>query len=202
MANIFTLDNIDDFSERLNIDDLYEKKREHDLRQLDLYNKLLNRIHVKIKTTSRQKLNEQFCSFVVPEIMIGVPKYDQGACIAYLMDKLKENGFNVRYVHPNLLWIAWNHWVPSYVRSEIKKKTGVVVDEYGQRVPDKNEHILMLDNKKQGNKQSMDPFSISRGEDEKKLKETKKFTPVDKYKPGGSLVYDEELFKSLKDPFS
>jgi len=78
----------------------------------------------------------------------------------------------------------------------------VVVDEYGQRVPDKNEHILMLDNKKQGNKQSMDPFAISRGEDEKKLKETKKFTPVDKYKPGGSLVYDEELFKSLKDPFS
>ena len=28
MANIFTLDNIEDFSEQLNIDELYEKKRQ------------------------------------------------------------------------------------------------------------------------------------------------------------------------------
>ena len=49
MANIFTLENIADFSEKLNIDDLYEKKRHHDLSQLSLFNKILNRIHVRIK---------------------------------------------------------------------------------------------------------------------------------------------------------
>ena len=91
MANIFTLDNINDFTDKLNIDVLYEKKRQHDLGKLEVFNKILNRIHVRIKTTSRQKLNEQFCWFVVPEVIIGVPKYDQGACIAYLMDRLKEN---------------------------------------------------------------------------------------------------------------
>ena len=95
MANIFTLDNINDFSEKIDIDELYEKKRQHDLGKLEVFNKILNRIHVRIKTTSRQKLNEQFCWFVVPEVIIGVPKYDQGACIAYLMDRLKENGFNI-----------------------------------------------------------------------------------------------------------
>ena len=94
MANIFTLENIDNFSEKLNIDELYEKKRQYDLSKLALYNKILNRIHVRIKTTSRQKIDEQFCWFLVPEIIIGVPKYDQGACIAYLIDKLKLNGFN------------------------------------------------------------------------------------------------------------
>ena len=31
MANIFTLDNVEDFSEQLNIDELYEKKRQKDL---------------------------------------------------------------------------------------------------------------------------------------------------------------------------
>ena len=50
MANIFTLENIDDFSEKLNLDDLYEKKRQQDLSKLALFNKILNRIHVKIKT--------------------------------------------------------------------------------------------------------------------------------------------------------
>ena len=107
MANIFTLENINDFSEKINLDELYEKKKQYDLNKLELYNKLLNRIHVKIKTTSRQKIDEQFCWYVVPEIIIGVPKYDQGACIAYLLNKLKDNGFSVKYYHPNTLFICW-----------------------------------------------------------------------------------------------
>ena len=52
--------------------------------------------------------------------MIGVPKYDQGACISYLMDKLYTNGFIVKYIHPNVILISWKHWIPSYVRSELK----------------------------------------------------------------------------------
>jgi hypothetical protein len=139
MANIFTLENIEDFSEKLNIDELYEKKRQYDLSKLALFNKILNRIHVRIKTTSRQKHDEHFCWFVVPEIIIGVPKYDQAACIAYLIDKLKTNGFNVRYIHPNTLFISWLHWVPSYVRTELKKKTGILIDEYGQKVENQEE---------------------------------------------------------------
>ena len=63
--------------------------------------------------------------------MIGVPKFDIATCIAYVIDKLQENGFLVRYTHPNLLLISWGHWVPDYVRSEIKKKMGVVVDGFG-----------------------------------------------------------------------
>ena len=140
MANIFTLENVSDFSEKINIDDLYERKRQYDLNKLELYNKILNRIHVRIKTTSRQKIDEQFCWFVVPEVIIGVPKYDQGSCIAYLIDKLRENGFNVKYIHPNTLFISWLHWVPSYVRTELKKKTGIIVDEYGNKVQDEEEN--------------------------------------------------------------
>ena len=60
MANIFTLENVTDFSEKLNLDELYERKQQYDLGKLALYNKILNRIHVRIKTTSRQMLDEQF----------------------------------------------------------------------------------------------------------------------------------------------
>ena len=75
MANIFTLENIEDFSEKLNIDELYEKKRQQDLNKLTLFNKILNRIHVKIKTVSRQKVDEHFCWFIVPETIIGIPRW-------------------------------------------------------------------------------------------------------------------------------
>ena len=40
----------------------------------------------------------------------------------YLIDKLQENKFNVKYIHPNTLFISWIHWVPQYVRTEIKNK--------------------------------------------------------------------------------
>ena len=42
MADIFTLDNVQDFSEKINLDELYEKKKQHDLNRLELYNKILN----------------------------------------------------------------------------------------------------------------------------------------------------------------
>lgn len=194
MANIFTLENVSDFSEKLNIDELYEKKRQYDLNKLELYNKILNRIHVRIKTTSRQKIDEQFCWFVVPEVIIGVPKYDQGACIAYIIDKLRENGFNVKYIHPNTLFISWQHWVPSYVRSEIKKKTGMVIDEYGNKV-DEMEEIT--------NGQVNDMFNIKSQPQTKvvksAMKQQKNFTPITSYKPQGNLIYDNDLLSSLEE---
>jgi hypothetical protein len=204
MANIFTLENLEDFSEKLNIDDLYEKKRQHDLTQLALFNKILNRVHVRIKTVSRQKMNEQFCWFVVPEIIIGVPKYDHGACIAYLMDKLTENGFVVRYTHPNALFICWNQWVPSYVRTELKKKTGIVVDERGNKIHEEGNEEPRLKLNGGNNSSSFEDMMFKKKDNNNNgqlLKPQKKFTPINSYKPQGSLIYNEELLNSLEDKF-
>lgn len=193
MASIFTLDNVTDFSEKLNIDDLYEKKRQHDLNKLALFNKMLNRIHVRIKTTSRQQKDDTFCWYVVPELIIGVPKYDQGSCIAYLMDKLTTNGFNVKYIHPNTLFISWMHFVPSYVRNELKKKTGIVINEFGKKIneTDENEgsHASVQDTVINPN-----DFLINKKDSSTKVIPNKKnYTPIDSYKPSGNLVYGDDL---------
>ena len=206
MSNIFTLENVQDFSEKISIDDLYEKKRQYDLNKLALFNKILNRIHVKIKTTSRQKMDEQFCWFVVPEMIIGVPKYDQGACIAYIIDKLKENGFNVRYIHPNTLFISWLHWVPSYVRTELKKKTGIVINEYGEKVGQDEDNggsqetmTVSFKGTNQNQNKSKKEFDLkdtnefmlkglsnpNPNEDKKQLK--KNYKPIQTYQPSGNL---------------
>jgi len=202
MANIFTLENIEDFSEKLNIDELYEKKRQYDLSKLALFNKILNRIHVRIKTTSRQKHDEHFCWFIVPEIIIGVPKYDQPACIAYLIDKLKTNGFNVRYIHPNTLFISWLHWIPSYVRTELKKKTGIAIDEYGQRVENQDE---TNDNNNRLTIEPSDPndFILNRNSNQQKDNKPKKeYTPIKSYKPSGNLVYNDDILDKIGNKFT
>ncbi len=184
MANIFTLENFSDFSEKINIDELYEKKRQVDLNKLELFKKILNRIHVRIKTPAKVNLHEKFCWFVVPEVIIGVPKYDQSGCIAYLMNTLQENGFNVRYFHPNTLFICWEHWVPSYVRTEIKKKTGIVINEYGEKIEEEEK------NTDENKEEKVDIQQI---------KNSKKYTPINSYKPSGNLVYNEELLDKIEN---
>jgi hypothetical protein len=185
MANIFTLENFSEFSEKINIDELYEKKRQVDLGKLELFKKILNRIHVRIKTTAKHSIHEKFCWFVVPEVIIGVPKYDQAGCIAYLMNALQENGFNVRYFHPNTLFICWEHWVPSYVRTEIKKKTGIVVNEYGERIEEEKGDSDDEEEQQQGGIQQ--------------IKNSKKYTPINSYKPSGKLVYSEDLLNKIEN---
>jgi hypothetical protein len=188
MANIFTLENFADFSEKINIDELYEKKRQNDLNKLELFKKILNRIHVRIKTTARNNVHEKFCWFVVPEVIIGVPKYDQAGCIAYLMDTLQTNGFQVRYFHPNTIFISWNHWVPSYVRNEIKKKTGIVINEYGEKILEENN-----DEDEDENEEIEKQGSIQQ------IKNSKKYTPIQSYKPSGKLVYNEDLLNKIEN---
>jgi hypothetical protein len=198
MANIFTLENTVDFTEKINIDSLYEKKQQMDLNKLELFNKILNRIHVKIKTTSRQKIDEQFCWYVVPEIIIGVPKYDQGTLIAYLIDKLKTNGFIVQYYHPNTIFICWKHWVPSYVRNEIKSKTGIVLDEYGKKVSQDDDDMRYITNNDYSNTQNGHNGNSTKNI-QTKQKDEKKYTPINSYKPSGKLIYNDELFNDLED---
>ena len=178
--------------------ELYEKKKQHDLNTLTLFNKFLNRIHVRIKTTSKQKVDSQFCWYVVPEIMIGVPKYDQGACIAYLLDKLTTNGFNVRYIDPNTLFISWLHWVPSYVRTELKKKTGININEYGQKVEEDLEETDT--SKKDPNDLIMNIKEIGQNQPGKPQK--KNYTPINSYRPSGNLVYNDDLLIKIEDKFN
>jgi hypothetical protein len=197
MSSIFTIDNIEDFSEKINIDELYEKKRQQDLNKLALFNKILNRVHVRIRTVSRQKVDEQFCWFLVPETILGVPKYDQGACIAYLMDKLKTSGFNVRYIHPNLLFISWMHWIPSYVRTEIKKKTGIKINEYGQRIEEEEDE----DGQKTITNGDPNDYLLKQNDNQVGKPQKKEYTPIKSYKPSGSLVYDNDLLNKIEDKF-
>jgi hypothetical protein len=197
MANIFTLENFDEFSEKINIDELYEKKRQIDVNKLELFKKILNRIHVRIKTTAKQNVNEKFCWFVVPEIIIGVPKYDQAGCIAYVMDTLQKNGFQVRYFHPNTVFISWNHWVPTYIRTEIKKKTGIVINEYGIKVAEKDKEGENEDDdiNVDTNDNNNDNTSNT-NPNMQQIKNSKKYTPINSYKPTGKMVYSEDLLNS------
>ena len=131
-------------SDRINLEELYERKKEIDKLRINIYNNVLHKIHHKIKHTSRLKYNDRFVFYVIPEFILGVPKYNVNECTMYLIDKLSNNGFITKYTYPNLLFISWKHYVPKYKRDEVKKKFGINVDEFGNKttniIPKKIEH--------------------------------------------------------------
>jgi hypothetical protein len=170
---------------KINIDELFEKKQIRDAKQLSIFNKILNRIHLRIKHTSKTKNTDKHIWFTVPEYIFGEPIYDQGDCLGYVVAKLEENGFLVRYIHPNTLFVSWGNWIPSYVRNEVKKKTGLLVNEKGEiigkaeaeKTDDPN--VKVVNDKKSGSKDG------------------KQYTPIGQYKPLGNLVYNPEIFEKI-----
>jgi hypothetical protein len=171
---------------KINIDELYESNQRRDLKQVSIFNKILNRIHKRITVTGRNKRTDKHIWFCVPEFIFGEPVYDNAECIAYIVAKLEDNGFRVRYVHPNTLFISWSEFVPSYIRTEFKKKTGMVINEKGQVISSKGDDNI----EQQTNDISSKSVTVD--------KNGKKYTPIDKYKPTGNLVYDPEMFAKIE----
>jgi hypothetical protein len=172
--------------QKINIDDLYEKKHQRDLKQLGIFNKILNRIHKRIQITGRNKRVDRHIWFTVPEYIFGEPNYDQGECIGFLVSKLEENGFFIKYMHPNTLFVSWENWIPSYTRNEIKKKLGVVLDEKGNVLEKIGDEEI----------ESHDPQVRLMQATAKK--EQRQFTPIGQYKPTGNMVYNPEFFEKLE----
>ena len=189
----------DDETLKMNLDELYTKKQEQDLNVMNNYNKILVRIHNKIKYISKNIINDNCCWYLMPEMVIGVPKYDYRDCTAYIIEKLRTNGFIVRYTHPNLLFISWKHWVPSYVRNEIKKKTGKVIDEYGNLVKN-NENNIDSNNDINNNLDNTDNILFSNTKQIKNISNSsnsKDYKDIKSYKPSGNLIYNNNLLEKL-----
>jgi hypothetical protein len=219
MDNLFySRDEEDDDVEnvrKINLDDLYDKKKEKDLQKLQIFNRILNRVHEKIKMTSRQKINSSFCWYVVPEVMLGYVNYDRVACISYMLAKLEENDFQVRYTHPNLIFISWGHYIPTYVRTEFKKKTGIVIDEHGNR-KDENENatdgtdggggIRLITNSGSNENGNLDHVLLNRNKSmtmgpgqNANIVIKKEYKPIASYKPTGNLVYSNDFLKKIDE---
>lgn len=207
---MFNFDTDDNAPEKISLDELYDGKQKRDLRILNTFKTILTRVHKQIKLTSRQKIDQQYCWFAIPEFILGVPSYNNNDCAVYVIEKLKENGFLVKYTHPNLLLISWQHWVPSYVRQELKKKTGMEIDGNGNFVNKNgednssslafsNNSNLDLQTKQNTMMNSMNMNMSNRADNQQPNIEqnTREFKDIRSYNPTGGLVYKEQLLKDL-----
>ena len=174
---------LENFKEKLNLDDLFKRKREVEQNKIKVYQTILNRIHKKIKITSRQKHNDLFTFFIIPEFLVGTPVYDVAACTSYIIDKLTQNGFQIRYTHPNMLFICWKKWIPHYQRAEYKKKTGISINGFGRVITEEEKKAIKA-------KAATTTSTIVKKNN---------FIKINTYKPTGTLIYDKNLLNKIQE---
>ena len=184
---------MDSFPEKINIDDLYKRKHEVEALKMRVFQKILSRVHAKIKVTSRQRNSEEFCFFVVPEFLVGTPLYDSAACIAYVMEKLLDNGFFVKYTHPNLLFISWRHYIDKPQRVLFKKANGYAIDGFGNPVREK----LKADFSAASTANQLVLKTRSGQVNVRKAPE-KNYKDISAYRPTGNLIYDKQLLRNIE----
>jgi hypothetical protein len=119
--------------------------------------------------------------------------------------------------------ISWLHYVPNYVRTEYKKKTGTAIDEFGRPIlydaegkvikyndggvmgggggggvggsgiPRTPEDANSLLYNQRGDPSTNGGAAAAAGGDKKEYK------PTDTYRPTGNLVYNQEYFQKLEN---
>jgi hypothetical protein len=100
---------------RLEPKDLYDRRVKRDHARLRSYNTLLEQIYHRVYATSQLSGNTSSVLYTVPPFVLGLPKLDMEDCIVYLVWQLRQNGFEIRFTWPNLLYISWRHHEGDYL---------------------------------------------------------------------------------------
>ena len=91
----------------IDISELHKKTREQREKKIKIYEEVLKKCHHRIKLVSKLTPMNQWCFYLIPKVLFGIPLYNLGECVEYLVRMLSDNGFKVAYTHPNLLLITW-----------------------------------------------------------------------------------------------
>lgn len=138
----------------INIDQLHREREDRITRKKMVYDKILEKCHHRILTAAKND-SSCFCFYIVPSFIYGMPLYNLNTCIMYLVNCLTKNGFDVKYTHPNLIYISWyNKKNPKAIKYKPNKpigeeKTFKKIDEYkpsGNFIYDE-ESVNLLSNK-------------------------------------------------------
>lgn len=171
MSSIF-FENDYECNNKINIDELYEKNLQREEKKISIFKKILSRVHKRILSTSKTK-QEKFIQFQIPLYLFGESSYRSDDCTVFIIEKLYENGFYIKHINSNILIISWDQWIPSYQRSEYKRRTGISINEKGEEI------------------------KIKVNEPDIPIKENKTYTPITSYKPSGHLVYNPDVFNAI-----
>lgn len=91
----------------VNVKDIMATQKQRQQKRHEVFDQIMEKINRLIVKSIKVLRNNNSCVYEVPEFLIGSPLYELNECINYLIKKLTENGFYVRYFFPRVLYISW-----------------------------------------------------------------------------------------------
>jgi len=121
---------------QIDIQSLFEKKVSREEMRLKVYDKVLEKVHKRIKLAASVDGGSTFTTYTLPEVMIGQPLFNAEQCRSYIVTSLTKNGFKIKYTHPNFLMISWDH-----LRKEYETASKVIKSEQNELIMRHNQVI-------------------------------------------------------------
>ena len=90
----------------LNIHDLYKSIDTKNENKKRTFEQVLEKAHSKIKLAAKH--DHYACFYQVPEFILGIPLYNITECIEYVVSALKDNGFLIKFIYPNTIYVSWD----------------------------------------------------------------------------------------------
>lgn len=154
----------------IDISELHKKTREQREKKIKIYEEVLKKCHHRILLVSKLTPMNQWCFYLIPKVMFGMPLYNLAECVEYLVRMLSDNGFKVAYTHPNLLLITWFE------------------NDRGGKYPNLVNMQQSISNGKSRQNRVSNNSSLS----------NQNYRSIDSYKPSGNLVYNQNSFNLLE----
>lgn len=90
----------------LNINKLRNDVEEREKKKIKIFENILEMCYQKILNTNK-KCDDYSCTFIVPNVVFGLPLYNIGDCITFIMDNLVKKGFEIYFALPTTIHISW-----------------------------------------------------------------------------------------------
>ena len=160
------------------------------------YNRILN---------SNQKNDDYSCTYIVPNVVFGLPLYDVNDCVTFIINKLIDKGFDVVYAFPTTIHISWkpkNDKYDKYDNSQSRNNNYQLTsfNKNIQKNDTSNKHnINNFKLQLQDKGQSQDKGHL---QDKNNIQTNTKYKSINEYKNTENLIYntnDINLFQSKLD---
>jgi hypothetical protein len=114
----------------LNINKLRSDVEEREKKKIKIFENILEMCYQKILNTNKTS-DDYNCTFIVPNVVFGLPLYNIGDCITFIMDNLVRKGFEIYFALPTTIHISWKP------EGYINKKVNI----YNPMNPNQLEHL-------------------------------------------------------------
>jgi len=194
----------------LNINKLRSDVEERERKKIKIFENILEMCYQKILNTNKN-YDDYNCTFIVPNVVFGLPLYNIGDCITFIMDNLVKKGFEIYFALPTTIHISWKP------EGYINKKTSIYNNinlntnlnpnqlEYYNSLQPQNNIVVKYNGSNSdtlSNKQIKYNQHYNKQSDNINKMNNKQYKSIDEYKELSNTIYnldDLDIFQNKVD---